>query len=113
MAANSEDGYHVFRPEDRSDTGNAYGEVEGQLLHAIRLNELPVHYQPQIEIGTGRCVGAEALLRWKASGVSDVSPGAAVSIAEHAGFIAPLTFAVINTVPRHAPDFRIHCAHSH
>jgi EAL domain-containing protein (putative c-di-GMP-specific phosphodiesterase class I) len=46
------------------------------------------------------------LLRWKASGVSDVSPGAAISIAEHAGFIAPLTFAVINTVLRHAADFR-------
>src|SRR6266571_4807621 len=106
IAVESEDGYHVIRPEDRSEAGILYGDIEGQLLHAIGLNELPVHYQPQIEISTGRCVGAEALLRWKASGVSDVSPGAAISIAEHAGFIAPLTFAVINTVLRHAADFR-------
>jgi len=106
IAAESEDGYHVLRPEDRSEAGILYGDIEGQLLHAIRLNELPVHYQPQIEISTGRCVGAEALLRWKASGVSDVSPGAAIGIAEHAGFIAPLTYAVINTVLRHAADFR-------
>ena len=106
IASKSEDGYHVFRPEDRSDPGNSYGEIEGQLINAIRLNELPVYYQPQIEVGTGRCVGAEALLRWKASGTVDVPPGALIRMAERAGFIAPLTFAVINTVLRQAAEFR-------
>lgn len=105
IASRGEDGYHVFRPEDRSQAGDSYGEIEGQLINAIRLNELPVYYQPQIEVGTGRCVGAEALLRWKASGTVDVPPGAVIGIAEHAGLIAPLTFAVINTVLRHAAEF--------
>lgn len=106
IAAKGGDGYHMIRPEDRSEAGILFGDIEGQLLHAIQLNELPVHYQPQIEIGTGRCVGAEALLRWEASGVGDISPGVVISIAEDAGLIAPLTFSVINTVLRHAADFR-------
>ena len=106
IACKSGDGYHVFRPEDRSDTGNSYGEVEDQLLNAIRLNELPVYYQPQIEVRSGRCLGAEALLRWKASGAADVPPGVLIGMAERAGFIAPLTFAVINTVLRQAAEFR-------
>jgi diguanylate cyclase len=106
IASTGEDGYHVFRAEDRRDTGNAYGEVEDELLNAIRLNALPVYYQPQIDVGSGRCVGAEALLRWKASGAMDIPPSALIGMAERAGFIAPLTFAVINTVLRQAAEFR-------
>jgi predicted signal transduction protein with EAL and GGDEF domain len=105
IASVGEDGYHVFRREDGSQAQDSYGEIEGQLVDAIRFNELPVSYQPQIEIGTGRCVGAEALLRWKASGTADVPPGVVIGIAEQAGLIAPLTFAVINTVLRHAAEF--------
>ena len=106
IASKGVDGYHFFRPEDRGGAGDSQREVESQLIAAIRLNELPVYYQPQIEIRSGRCVGAEALLRWKASGTADLPPGALIGIAERAGYIAPLTFAVIHTVLRHAAELR-------
>jgi diguanylate cyclase (GGDEF)-like protein len=106
IAAKGGENYHVIRPDDHSDIKMLDGDTERQLLRAIRQNELSVHYQPQIEIGTGRCIGAEALLRWAASGIADVSTDAVISIAEHAGLIAPLTFAVINTVLRDAVNFR-------
>ncbi|HZP93875.1 MAG TPA: GGDEF domain-containing phosphodiesterase [Burkholderiales bacterium] len=106
IASKGVDGYHVFRPEDRGEAGDSQREIESQLIAAIRLNELPVYYQPQIEIRSGRCVGAEALLRWKASGGVDSPPGALIGIAERAGLIAPLTFAVIHTVLRHAAELR-------
>jgi diguanylate cyclase (GGDEF)-like protein len=105
IAAKSEDGYYLLGPEDRSDSVNSYSEIEGQLISAIRLNDLPVHYQPQIEVATGRCLGAEALLRWKASGSADAPPATLIAMAERAGFISPLTFAVINTVLRQAAIF--------
>ena len=104
IAVKSEDGYHVFRPEDRGDVGSSYGEIESQLINAIRLNELPVYYQPQIEVGSGRCLGAEALLRWKASGTAHVPPSTIVAMAERAGLIAALTFGVLNTVLRQAAE---------
>jgi len=106
IASSRGEDYHVIRADDRTDIGMLDVDTEGQLLQAIRQNELTVHYQPQIEIGTGRCVGAEALFRLRASGVANVSTATAISIAERAGLIAPLTFAVINTVLRDAVEFR-------
>ncbi|MFS8086890.1 MAG: EAL domain-containing protein, partial [Acidobacteriota bacterium] len=106
IAAGGGDSYHIIRPDDREEFRMLDGDTERELLRAIRQNELSVHYQPQIEIATGRCIGAEALLRWKASGIADISTDAVIGIAERAGLIAPLTFAVINMVLRDAVSFR-------
>lgn len=106
IAARSAEDYHVIRAEDRDVIEMLDGDTEEQLLHAIRHNELSVHYQPQIQISTGRCIGAEALLRLTGSGVMGVSTATAVGIAETAGLITPLTFAVVNTVLRDAMHFR-------
>jgi diguanylate cyclase len=47
-----------------SDAGERL-EAETQLKQAVQRGEFLLHYQPQIEIASGRIVGAEALVRWQ------------------------------------------------
>jgi diguanylate cyclase (GGDEF)-like protein/PAS domain S-box-containing protein len=62
-------------------------ETEAALRKALRHGEFELYYQPQIEIRTGRTVGAEALLRWNRPGHGVVSPQYFVGIAEACGLI--------------------------
>lgn len=48
--------------------------LENALYHALARGEFTLHYQPQIEVGTGRIVGLEALLRWVHPKFGWVSP---------------------------------------
>jgi EAL domain-containing protein (putative c-di-GMP-specific phosphodiesterase class I) len=60
------------------------------LRHAIELNELAAHYQPQVNIHTGKIDGFESLLRWQHSIHGQVSPAKFVPIAESNGLICDL-----------------------
>jgi EAL domain-containing protein (putative c-di-GMP-specific phosphodiesterase class I) len=62
-------------------------ETEAALRRALRHGELELYYQPQIEIRTGRTVGAEALLRWNRPEHGVVSPQHFIGIAEASGLI--------------------------
>jgi EAL domain-containing protein (putative c-di-GMP-specific phosphodiesterase class I)/GGDEF domain-containing protein len=45
-------------------------------------SQLRLVYQPKIELATGRCIGAEALLRWRHPSLGDVSPGEFIPVIE-------------------------------
>jgi diguanylate cyclase (GGDEF)-like protein len=62
-------------------------EMEKCLRSAILRNEMLLYYQPQIDLATGRLVGAEALLRWSPAGVGIISPATFVPILEETGLI--------------------------
>ncbi len=71
-----------------------------ELREALAAGRLQVHYQPVMELRTGRCVGAEALARWQRDNGEWVGPALFVPIAEAEGFIQDLTLAVIKVTLR-------------
>jgi EAL domain-containing protein (putative c-di-GMP-specific phosphodiesterase class I) len=75
-----------------------------ELAAAIHANELNVFYQPQISITSGRCVAAEALLRWSDAAGRPVPPPAVIEMAESTGLIGPLTQWLLNTTFRNAVE---------
>ncbi|HJV53449.1 MAG TPA: EAL domain-containing protein [Noviherbaspirillum sp.] len=64
--------------------------VENQLRQALARGEFELHYQPQVEMASGRILSAEALLRWRRPGCGLVSPVEFVAIAEETGLILPI-----------------------
>ncbi|MBI3433373.1 MAG: EAL domain-containing protein [Hydrogenophilales bacterium] len=65
-------------------------QLEARLKHALARNELALHYQPKLEILSGRLVGWEALLRWQSAELGAVSPEEFIPVAEHTGLILPI-----------------------
>ena len=71
--------------------------IKENLRYALLRNELYVHYQPRIEIATGKLAGVEALLRWDSPELGIVSPAEFIPIAETTNIIAPIGEWVLQT----------------
>ncbi|MCD5983392.1 bifunctional diguanylate cyclase/phosphodiesterase [Pseudomonas alliivorans] len=86
--------FHVF---DDSINRNARSltDLEGELRRGLRRDELELHYQPRLCLGTGRIVGLEALVRWRHPERGLLSPDEFVPLAEQSGLIVPLGYWVI------------------
>ncbi|WP_342429985.1 EAL domain-containing protein [Neobacillus sp. FSL H8-0543] len=65
-------------------------KIEVELHKAIKNNQLLLHYQPKIDLNTGKIVGVEALIRWDHPVWGMVSPGTFIPIAEETGLILPI-----------------------
>lgn len=65
-------------------------KLETKLREAISNNELKLHYQPKLDVFTGKIISAEALVRWVDPKVGMIMPNEFISIAEETGLIAKL-----------------------
>jgi len=65
-------------------------ELEAELHQALDKHELELHYQPIIELATGRIAGLEALMRWRHPARGLVAPAVFIPIAEDSGLIVSL-----------------------
>lgn len=72
--------------------------LEAAIRLALERNEFVLHYQPKLDLKTGRIVGAEALIRWHQPDHGWIYPSAFIPVAEDSGLIVPLSQWVL----RHA-----------
>ncbi|MBH3462865.1 EAL domain-containing protein [Pseudomonas putida] len=72
--------------------------MSSELQQALRRGELQVLYQPIFELDSRRCVGAEALVRWRRPDGSLTSPELFIPLAENTGQIRPITDFVLQRV---------------
>lgn len=80
------------------------------LRDALEHDQLTLHYQPQLDLKTGKVIGAEALLRWwkpdnSKDGGTFISPAEFIPVAEQSGLIVPIGEWVTETACRAAQEW--------
>ncbi len=82
--------YAVYTPAFNLHSPERLG-LMAELRDAIEQNQLVLHFQPKLELKTGRIVGIEALVRWQHPRLGLVPPDKFILAAEQTGLITPLT----------------------
>ena len=80
--------------------------LQGELRSAINKQEFVLHYQPQMNVISGRIVGAEALVRWQHPTLGLISPAKFISLAERSGLIIPLGEWILNEACKQAQSWQ-------
>ncbi len=81
---------YSFFTEEMNQQVSRRLEIEEQIHGALGRGEFEVYYQPKIDVGSRKLIGAEALLRWNNPALGSVSPMEFIPIAEQTGLIIPI-----------------------
>ncbi len=74
--------------------------LAAELRRAIDQQELILHYQPKVDLKTGRIVGAESLVRWMHPKRGLIPPLQFIPLAEETGLIRQMTYGIIESAIR-------------
>ncbi|MFL7964021.1 EAL domain-containing protein [Pseudomonas kielensis] len=80
-----------FFTEDMNRRARQQQTIESGLRLALQRKEFVLHYQPKLDLGSGKVVGVEALVRWNRPEHGLVYPGDFIPVAEDSGLIVPLS----------------------
>ena len=83
------DRFQLYAPAMNAQAVERMG-LEHGLRKALAQDQLVIHYQPIIEVATGRIHGTEALLRWRHPELGLVPPDDFIELAEMTGLITPM-----------------------
>jgi diguanylate cyclase (GGDEF)-like protein len=101
---NGRNNFQVFTQEMNAQVVTRQS-VEQALHLAIERGEFLLHYQPKVNLLSGRITGAEALIRWQRAGHELVYPSEFVSIAEDCGLILPIGRFVMREACRQTKEW--------
>lgn len=91
--------YRFFNA-DMNSAANETLSIALGLNKALELNQFELHYQPQVELETGKLMGAEALIRWRHPELGLVPPNRFIPVAEQAGMIVTIGKWVLEEASR-------------
>lgn len=94
-----ENSYYLYTKELSQKILNRL-TLENDLRNALEKDELVLHYQPRVDIKTGKTLSVEALVRWQHPERGLIYPDYFISLAEEAGLIIPLGTWVLETACR-------------
>jgi diguanylate cyclase (GGDEF)-like protein/PAS domain S-box-containing protein len=97
-----------FQFYDRSMNAQALErlQMEARLRRALDRNEFVLHYQPRVDVRTGRILSAEGLIRWQHPERGIVPPGEFIKMAEDTGLVMPIGEWAINVACRQVAQWR-------
>ena len=97
---------HQFYTEEMNVQATARLTLERDLRRALQDEQFVLYYQPQVDLSTGRVIGAEALLRWRHRDRGLVSPGEFIPILEESRLINPVGRWVLGAACRQGRSWR-------
>ncbi|MBV8619618.1 MAG: EAL domain-containing protein [Curvibacter sp.] len=93
--------YKFYQPQMNVDVLSRM-KLETAMRRSLEDRCFELHYQPQLDLATGRMVGAEALIRWNDAERGLVSPAHFIPLAEESGLIVAMGAWVMETAVRQA-----------
>jgi diguanylate cyclase (GGDEF)-like protein/PAS domain S-box-containing protein len=97
---------YLFYSEEMNDHLSERIAKETRLQGALERNEFILHYEPMVEIHSGRITGMEALIRWQHPELGLIPPVEFIGHAEHSGLIVPIGAWVLRTACAHNQTFQ-------